>query len=185
MKKLFVICMFFILGSGFAFSQNFSTDKGAMILGGTASFTSEGFEGESRRSTSIMIKPVFDYFIMQNLFVGGSLGMYYSSNSSFDNTDVGIGPEIGYAFGGANSSMFPFLKAGFNYFSLSTTNNGSKSTSSITVITLGGGMVFEIIKHIGIVGFLSYNIINQPNEFYSKSSNTIELSFGFYGLIYK
>jgi len=185
MKKLIVICMFFILGSGCASSQNFATENGAVILGGSAGFSSFGSEGSSGRSTSFSLYPVCDFFITQNLFVGGSLTLSINSSSGSDYTSVGIGPEIGYAFGAAKSSMFPFVKAGFNYMSSSTTYNNSKTTYSGTTITIGGGMVFEIVKHVGIVGLLSYNIMNTKYESSSSSGNSIELSFGIYGLLYK
>jgi len=183
MKKFFIICTFIILGSGFAFSQNFATDKGAMILGGTVGFVSTGTEGGSSRSTMLTLAPVYDYFIMQNLFLGGSISLIYTSSSSGgEGTIFSIGPEIGYAFGSAQSSTFPFLKLGFAYTLYS-------DDFTQTTINIGGGIIIEITKHIGIVGSLSYNLMNtksaHPNNNLSYSSNSIMLNFGIYGLIYK
>lgn len=186
MKKILVI-IFFILGSGFTFSQNFATDNGAMILGGTAWFTSTGYEGADSRTTGFSINPVLDYFIMPNVFIGGTVGLYLSSSSASDYSRFGIGPEIGYAFGEPKSYMFPFVKAGFEYWSSTSkfTNSSISQSSNGTTITLGGGLVFEIVKHFGIVGTLTYNIMNDKYGSNTEKSNSIDLSFGIYGLIYK
>ncbi|MBI5324180.1 MAG: hypothetical protein HZB41_02685 [Ignavibacteriae bacterium] len=94
MKKFLVVFLFLFMSTIHVFSQNFAIDKGAMIIGGTAGFTSEGSEGSSDRTNVLYLNPVFDYFIVQNLFIGGSISLVASEGTIFS-----IGPEIGYAFG--------------------------------------------------------------------------------------
>ena len=182
MKKLFVVCLFILLSSNYLLSQNYAIDKGAMIIGGAAGFSSTGTESGGTRSTLVTIVPSFDYFIIQNLFIGGAINFQYQSNSQGDGTTIGIGPEIGYAFGNPASTNFPFLRLGYSYTSISDNLSG-------TEISIGGGIIFEIIKHFGLVGSLSYNIINTKissgGYTLTTSGNAIILSFGFYGLIYK
>lgn len=164
------------------YSQYFAIDQRAMILGGSAGLITTGTEGNSKRNSIITILPVFDYFIKQNLFIGSTVIFQYEVINSNETTTLGIGPEIGYAFGNSQKQTYPFLKFGYTYI--------ASDNISSSLITIAGGIVIEIVKHVGIVGLLSYNIINNKytsnlNSNNSISGNSVNLSFGIYGLIYK
>ncbi len=52
--------------------------------------------GVSGSTTQIMLQPAIDYFVIQNLSVGGSLLFNYSSTGAGHSTSFGIGPRVGY-----------------------------------------------------------------------------------------
>jgi outer membrane protein W len=131
----------------FAFSANvygqtYATDRGSFLIGGTAGFSSQGFDGGDR-ITTVLVNPQFGYFIVPGLAIGAEISVSSISFGGDSVTDLGIGPFLAYFFGDATSTMFPFVGAGMAY----TSSDGD-------LTTLGGevqaGLVFMVARNVGL-----------------------------------
>lgn len=186
MKKWTLIALIIVLGSSFAFSQDYAVDEGSMIISGMASYNSQGgdlFENnDGDRTTTLMLAPIVNYFVKPNISVGG--GLAYTSQSQGDNSyhTIGIGPTVGYFIGDSNSKNFPYLAAGIRYYSM-----GDKDDSiSGTDIVIGVGVLTPVKNHMGIVVEAGYHIMNLKHKDWeeSQSGNMIMIGVGIAGILY-
>lgn len=106
-----------MLTASAAAAQSYPIDRGSMVLGGTASFTSSGgeaFENSSGdRSNVLLINPFGMYFVVPGLALGGQVLLRSYSGSS--STTLGVGPSAAYYFGGPESRVYPYLSAAVAY----------------------------------------------------------------------
>ncbi len=141
-----------------AAAQSYPTDRGSLLLGGGAGFSSSGSsvdgEEQGNRSTYLSLSPNVQYFVVPGLAVGGSLSVSRQSNGDASITSYGIGPEVSYYFGKGERSLYPFVSAGVRYFR----NNGSDdfSTSSLGY-GASTGAVFMFNRSVGLRTSLYYN----------------------------
>ncbi|HLV68503.1 MAG TPA: hypothetical protein VKY73_21955 [Polyangiaceae bacterium] len=75
--------------------------------------------GVSGSTTTLRLRPALDYFLINNLSVGGFVGLDYATVPSGSTTTFAIGPRIGY-----NIAFTPFMsvwpRVGFSFTSTST-----------------------------------------------------------------
>ncbi|MDD5087703.1 MAG: outer membrane beta-barrel protein [bacterium] len=199
MKKLLVLVCIALLAFGTAYGAEFAAGKGAMIVSGSVGFanysgdsykTYENGEEEDAALTDIWFQPALDYFVIDNLFVGGTLFFESESQDPWSESTFGIGPEVGYAFGKSESKMFPYGKLAFAYAS-STYDSGEEGAEESTVtgtdIALAVGLIFPVVEHVGIMPELSYHMTSTKGDWddaESMSDNVIKLSVGIAGLIW-
>ncbi len=82
--------------------------------------------------TSFTLQPALQYFLSQNVSIGGSILFGYSSGGGQSTTVFGLAPEIGYDLTlSATWSFWPEISAGFRTFSASP---GTSSTSAFASI---------------------------------------------------
>lgn len=100
-RKFFLTAILCVLvGFKFAYGQvrSEATDKGAMLVSGTFSFSSKGgdlYEGfDDDRLTTIAIVPSLFYFISPGLGVGGDLSFNRLYQRDFSAHVLGIGPKV-------------------------------------------------------------------------------------------
>ena len=132
-------------------------------------------------------QPALDYFFMNNLFVGGTISYGSESQGDFSSTEMGIGPEVGYAFGKAESKMFPYGKLGFMYRSNKSDNGTTDMTVTGTDIFIGVGLIFPVKEHIGITPELSYHMQSLKSDEEGAEAvdgSVIRLGVGISGLIW-
>jgi hypothetical protein len=189
-KCLFVVLVLCLV-VGTAFSQDFAVDKKAWIISGTVEFSSssgdlyENSDGDAL--TEIAFVPAADYFVAPNIFVGGMISYVSWSQGDASVSTMGIGPEVGYAFGNADSKVFPFAKAGFQYLSVSYDygSGTDKVTGSDITITLG--VILPVMQHIGITPQLSYHIQSMKGDWdgaESEDGSIIRVGAGIAGLVH-
>ena len=88
-----------------------SSDAGLSI----SNTSTSGVDGSS---TNLTLRPAIDYFVLNNVSVGGFLGLDYTSAGGAHTTTFAIGPRVGYNL--AFSERFSFWpKLGFSYSSSS------------------------------------------------------------------
>ncbi len=97
--------------------------------------------GASGSTTTVELDPAVDYFVIQNVSVGGFLEFNYHSTGASHGTRFGIGPRVGYNWTWSDLlSLWP--KAGLSISSTSSTNDvtptptppgGTPVTTSTTV----------------------------------------------------
>ncbi len=189
-KCLFVVLVLCLV-VGTSFSQDFAVDKKAWIISGAVEFSSssgdlyENADGDA--VTEIGFVPAADYFVMPNIFVGGMISYVSMAQGDVSISTMGIGPEVGYAFGNADSKVFPFAKAGFLYVSESFDwgDDTDKVTGSDITITLG--VILPVKQHIGIIPQLSYHIQSMKGDWdgaESEDGSIIRLGVGIAGLVH-
>lgn len=154
-----------------ALAQGYAIDKGAWVLDGTVSLTSQGGElyenSQGDRLTSLSLAPSVLYFVVPGLAIGGSLNLGYAAQGDNSATTIGVGPEIAYFFGAPESTVYPFVDGSVGYFSL---NTEGADASGIT-FEAGAGIAAMLSPSVALIIQATYNIANvsvdQVNETFS------------------
>jgi hypothetical protein len=99
------------------------------IMGeGGAMFTHTSVSGRNGSTTTVLIRPAIDYFIIDHLSLGAFTGVEYSSATSSSTTTYGIGPRVGFDIPFSERfSLWP--KAGLSF---------NSTTIKLDPITVGG-----------------------------------------------
>jgi hypothetical protein len=194
MKRLFPVVLLItaiLLFAGSAYSQNFAVGKKAWIISGAVEFSSSSgdlYENENGDAlTTISFIPSADYFVVPNVFVGGMISYSSASQGDFSMSALGIGPEVGYALGKAESKVFPFAKIGFQYLSNSWDSGDGTEKETGSDVTIAIGVIFPVKQHIGITPQLSYHIQSLKGDWEgaeSVSGNILSVGVGITGLVY-
>jgi len=113
--------------------------------------------GVSGSTTRFQIQPAADYFIIDNLSLGGFVGVNYTSVPSGHTTQFGIGPRVGYNIPfSSRFSVWP--RAGFSFASTSQTVSAVGSTpesstnNTAFALNLFAPVMFHPVAHF-FVGF--------------------------------
>jgi hypothetical protein len=148
----YAIVVFAIMTPAGVFGQTHATDRGSILVGGTASFTSskadsdDGEENDRFNSLSIMPRALF--FVAPGLALGGQLIFGRSSAGDNSSTSWGIGPEAADYFGGAETMTHPYLTGHFNY--VRTSDNDDDNDLTGRQYGGGIGLLFLISSSVGI-----------------------------------
>ena len=125
-------------------------DKGQLTVSSDAglSVSSTSTSGVSGSTTNVTLRPALDYFVANNVSVGGFLGVEYTKVGGNHTTLFGIGPRVGYNL--AFSERFSFWpKLGFSYSSSSS--SGSKAASHLA-LNIFAPVMFHPVQHF-FLGF--------------------------------
>jgi len=158
-----------------------ATDKGAILISGMASFSSQGgdlFEDvEENRLTTIAIVPSVFYFVIPGLGIGADVS--YNRQSQGDNAfyTLGAGPKVGYFFD-SGSNVIPYAAAGFGFI---TFGNGDSESG---YIIKGGGGIMIRRGHLAVAIEAGYQYMSVDIEGESFSGNTIAVGVGFAGFLF-
>lgn len=129
-----------------------SSDAGLFIAN-----TSLSGDDDSGSTTTLQLRPAFDYFIIDNLSIGGFVGLDYVKVPAGDSTTWGIGPRIGYNIPFSDRfSVWP--KVGFSFASTSTSTDvedplvDGDANSSNLALNLFAPVMFHPVEHF-FLGF--------------------------------
>ncbi|MGH7450440.1 MAG: hypothetical protein ACRENG_03785 [bacterium] len=143
----------------------YAIDRGSMIVGGSAGFSSFGgdFRGKDRL-TMISFNPNWLFFFAPHVAIGGTINFTSLSASGETDTFFGVGPSIMYFFGGAQSRTYPFMSGSFIY---------GRDNDDFTKIDLrlAGGAAVMIAKNVAITTGAFYVIESVKYEDTKKSIN--------------
>lgn len=145
----FLLTLATLLGATFTFAQ---TQKGNMLIGGTAAFDIQ-FE-EPDNIVAIQVSPELGFFVADNLVVGGALSIGTTKIGDYSLTSYGIAPFGRYYFGTGMTRIF--IHGQFGVAGLRYDYGGDKETSSSTALLVGPGVSFFLNKHVAIEGVLGY-----------------------------
>jgi len=186
---LFILCF-----SALSFTisaQQYAVDKKATIISVSGSFMSQGgdlFEDiDGNKATNITFTPSLDYFITKNFFIGGSLEFSSQSQGDYSSNGIGIGPEIGYAFGGPQSKVFPYLGLGIRFYQMNADfGAGDDFQFSGSDIFFGGGVIVPIKANVGLIFSAGYHMLDLKDKDSDEnySGNIISIGVGISGLIF-
>ncbi len=175
MKKT-VFSLLFLLSCVTGFAQ---TESGSWLLGGTASLGSLSSGGSSISQTNLSLLPTVGYFVIDNLAIGASLPITYSSFGSSSSTSVGIGPLGRYFF--LPGKVKPFLQAQGGYVSTSISNTGQSYSISGTTFGAGGGLAIFLTKSAALDLSLNYSStsLTASGSSVSSTASNFGLQVGF------
>jgi hypothetical protein len=187
---LFVIC--FIGLSSIVSAQQYAIDKKATIISGSASFISQGgdlyADGDGNNATTFTFTPVVNHFVTKNLFVGGSMEFSTEGQGDYKSNGIGIGPQIGYAFGGPQNKAYPYIDLAILYYSMNESYGGSSNYHyGGSDIAFGFGVIVPVRDHIGLIfegGYQLLNLKNKDSED-SYSGNIFSIGVGLAGLLFQ
>jgi hypothetical protein len=128
-----------------------SSDAGLSI----SNTSTSGVDGST---TNLTLRPAVDYFVVNNVSVGGFLGLDYTSASGVHSTTFAIGPRVGYNL--AISERFSFWpKLGFSFSSASVSGNppvipaeSNTVDGSHLALNLFAPLMFHPVQHF-FLGF--------------------------------
>jgi hypothetical protein len=145
MKKIYVYVLAMCCGYG-AMAQ---TEQGNWLVGGNFTINTV------RNSTTIAFNPTAGYFVMNNLAVGGSVGLEFDKFGENKTTSFGIGPLVRYYFGQKN--IKPFLNGEFSFISQKLKLPGSTNTENGINYFLGAGLAGFLNENVALEGVAGYN----------------------------
>lgn len=193
MKIKFILIAICLSGlSSTVIAQKYAIDKKATIITGSGIFTSQGgdlFEdNDGNKATTFTFTPNINHFITKNFFIGGSLEFSTESQGDYNSNGIGFGPQIGYAFGGPQSKVFPYLDLGVRYYKMNTDyGSGNYYQFSGSDISLGFGLIVPVKAHIGLIFEGGYHMLDlkdkDSNESYS--GNIFSIGVGIAGLLFE
>ena len=166
MKKLLAIVALIGLLAVPAFAGD-AVDKGTLWITGEVSVTTQLDPDEG---TEITLDAIGNYFVIDNLAVGGELGV--TSESDGDTTEYNIGVNVLYAFD-LDKAIYPFVTATVGYMGVS--DGGSDSWMYVKA---GGGMNWAVKDNIGVRADLLYNWEDTEG----KATSYLTLLAGFVGI---
>jgi len=138
-------------------------DKGQLTISSDAglSISSTSVSGVHGSTTNISLRPAVDYFVANDVSVGGFVGLDHTSTSGAHSTTFAIGPRVGYNL--AFSERFSFWpKIGISYSSTSVSVDTPTGVPGTTVTTSSSGshvalnlfapVMFHPVQHF-FIGF--------------------------------
>ena len=189
---LFIICF-----SGLSYivsAQQYANDKKATIISGTGSFMSQGgdlFEDyDGNKATTITFTPNINHFITKSLFIGGGIELSTDSQGDYKSNAIGIGPQIGYVFGGPQSKALPYLDVGIRYYNSKTKfdyGSAGEFQTSGSDIFFGFGVIVPVKAHVGLVFEGGYHMLKLKSKDTDDtySGNILSISVGIAGLLFQ
>lgn len=126
------------------------------------SISNTSIEDIDGSTTTLVLRPAVDYFVINYLSIGGFLGVQYDSTSGGSTTAISIGPRVGYNIPlSERFSVWP--KIGFSFASTSqetddatgaggVTIEGEDETSTSLQLNLFAPVMFHPVQHF-FIGF--------------------------------
>lgn len=128
-----------------------AVNQGALMLGGSASFTSTSIKDVDGSNTDIRFNPNIGYFIADDLAIGLGLDVVNGN----DNTDLGLGPFVRFYFADA---IFVQANVGLG---------------------LGDNEFVDFEVGLGYSWFLNNSVAIEPKLFYRNHNVSDDNPFGF------
>lgn len=145
MKKIILA----ILVSGIITTVNAQTEKGDVMVGGRLDLNT----GDN--STYIGFTPAVGVFVINNVAVGGNIGITHQKSGDVKNTNFGIGPFARWYFTQAKAR--PLLHGAFSYLSSKYKAPGFTSTNNGSNVFLGGGVAVFINENVSVEVLMGYS----------------------------
>lgn len=162
-----------------ALGQDYATDKGAWILGGSVSYASDGGElyenAEGDRLNTALVNPRALYFVSPGLAIGGQVVVQHTSQGDASFTTLGLGPEVAYYFGGPESTVYPFVAGNVAYATISSDGFDASGFG----FGFGAGAAFMLSRSVALTAGGEYTIdnlsVDQVDESFTGNSFRLEL----------
>ena len=138
--------------------------EGELAISSDAGFsiTNTSVDGIDGSSTTVLMRPAVDYFVIDNLSIGGFVGVEHSTSPGGESTAFSIGPRVGYNIPlSERLSIWP--KVGFSFASTrqetdevtlpgGATVGGDEETNTSVQLNLFAPVMFHSAQHF-FIGF--------------------------------
>jgi len=121
------------------------------------SISNTSISGVDASSTKVILRPAIDYFVLNNVSVGGFVGLDYTTVGDAHSTTFAIGPRVGYNL--SFSERFSFWpKLGFSYSSSSASGDATVPGGPTSVdgnhlaLNIFAPLMFHPVQHF-FLGF--------------------------------
>lgn len=111
----------------------------------------------SDNNTQIAFTPNAGLFVIDDLAIGGNLGLSYSKSGNNKYTTFNVGPFARYYFTTESQAVRPVLHANFNFLSTRNKVGSISSTNTGTNFFVGGGAAMFISKSVSIDALAGYD----------------------------
>jgi Outer membrane protein beta-barrel domain len=158
-----------------------ATDKGSVLIGGSAALTrtTNDTDASESSSTLIYVSPRALFFVAPRFGLGGDLSLGRSSSGGRSSTGIGVGPAVRYYFVPPGRSTLPYAGAAvrFNRLSFELPTGGDRSE---TFQEFEGvlGIDFMISRQVGIVAEAFASTMQRGSGSVATDATTIGLRFG-------
>ena len=144
-----------ILVSTFGYSQ---TEKGSMLLGGNFNIGVSTVDDNS--VFNFGLSPNIGFFVIDNLTIGGAIGVNVRSAETFTNSSFSIVPEVRYYFPPLTDKIYAFATAGGGFFTSRTNfdlTSMANATESGFITNLGVGAAFFLTDNVALEAIFRHN----------------------------
>ena len=149
---------FILIATMLFLAADAQTDKGDWMVGGYFRLNT------SDNNTEISLTPNAGLFVVDNLAVGGNIGLNHTTSGNNKYTSFGIVPFVRYYFTTETQKVRPVLHGALNY--LSTRNkigNNTSSTNTGLNFFVGGGAAAFISNSVSIDALIGYDRTKYKN----------------------
>lgn len=190
MKKQLLLGLVILAFAVTATAQENPIDKGSWFLGGHVFFISQGgdlYKVGDESPTTFSLAPEFGYFISPGLFIGAMVDYTQFKIGERKNTDIGVGPIVGYYFNldkartDVKGSIYPYIKAFFNYMSIKEEDGVDEEKWTGTQIGGMAGINFLLSEAVALdlgVMFSADNAKPEVNGVEGESSSGTSMQIG-------
>jgi hypothetical protein len=173
MMKKTIFTFFVVFLSMTAFAQ---FERGTMLVGGNFglefSTSKTKFDGQTEtdgKSTSFSFDPQFGYFVIDNLAVGGALGVSLStfkpdgSDGKYSSTSLTISPFARYYF---DPGIFVQASVGLGTMKSKNDFGGDvdENKYAISALSLGAGYAIFLNDNVALEPMIGFQSITQKNK---------------------
>lgn len=164
--------------TGLAFGANSPIGKGSSLVSGTGSYTSQGgdlYEYHGNRYNRLSLQGSVSTFVSTGFYIGGQF-LLESISQGGSVFGIGIGPKIGYVFGGGlteevKGSVLPYLGTSLMYKSAS----GGGASATGTSVSFSGGFIQFVSRSVA----LNFEGVYQIDSIESIRGNSFGIVAGF------
>lgn len=189
MKRMLTIALMLMLAGAVA-AQEGPTDKGAWIIGGSISYTSQSGDMWENAAgdavTQMQFMPQIGYFVAPKIMIGGLAVVNNMKQGNNELNRSGFGPVVGYYFSGTKEqvkgSIYPYIWATLLFQSIGDENDSDGYTSFGGAFGADYMLTNSVSLNLGIA-FLS-NSFTPDGSSASISGTTMTLGVGLGTFIY-
>lgn len=115
-------------------------------------FSHTSISGQDGSSTTLVLRPAVDYFVIDHLSIGAFMGVDYAKAKGASSTTYGIGPRVGYDIPFTpRFSVWPKAGLSFNSTTLKTDSPSFSDSNSALALNLFVPVMFHTNHYF--VGF--------------------------------
>jgi hypothetical protein len=158
-------------------AQNYATDRGVWLIGGTARITNFRDIGNDASTFVLDLNPRVGYFVVPGLALTANLEYGHFSQDDAAVSTYGIGPGVTYYFRHRGATLNPFLSGRTLYIHrhVDADNVTAATNDSFTWLVAGGAALF-LARNVAVTGEVFYSHDHFSNDFgdFSQSNDSEE-----------
>jgi Outer membrane protein beta-barrel domain len=151
------LCLLLALAPSLVEAQHYPTDKGGVLVAGTANLSHFRDKGSNASSTSLTLNPRVGYFVVPGLAVTANLQLIFASSENASTHAYGIGPGVTYYFRHKTVVLNPYLSVRTLYYRETSHLDGFPDRTAEQFAWAGaGGVSLFVARNVALIGELYY-----------------------------